>query len=127
MNKMSDIQFDFVSKVLVKIKAAVNGRVKYKYFDQLDAVIFTVYFKDFQFEFSHIIFSFLFFHGTSSSDALKLYTGFMISIISTESLITSIMSSSNTPTIAAGRQATNTLHHMLIIFPFTTGCDLSLN
>ena len=51
MNKMSDIQFDFVSKVLVKIKATVNGRVKYKYFDQLDAVIFTVYFKDFQFEF----------------------------------------------------------------------------
>ena len=51
MNKMRDIQFDFVSKVLVKIKAAVNGRVKYKYFDQLDAVIFTVYFKDFQFEF----------------------------------------------------------------------------
>lgn len=51
MNKMSDLQFDFTNKIFGKIKDTVNGRVKYKYFAQLDAVIFTVYFKDFQFEF----------------------------------------------------------------------------
>ena len=35
---------------------------------------------------------FPFFHGSSSSDALKLKIGFMMSIISTESRITSMMS-----------------------------------
>ena len=48
---MNDLQYEFVKSLLGKIKDTVNGKVKYRYFHQLDAVIFTVTFKNFQFEF----------------------------------------------------------------------------
>ena len=51
MNRMNDMQHDYVSSVFAKIKDLVNGRVNYKYFSQLDAVIFTICFKEFKFEY----------------------------------------------------------------------------
>lgn len=48
---MNDLQYEFIKSLLGKIKDTVNGRVKYRYFQQLDAIIFTVEFKNFRFEF----------------------------------------------------------------------------
>lgn len=49
---MTEAEFTFINNLFMKIKETANGKVSYKKYDNLNAVIFTVLFKDFKFEYA---------------------------------------------------------------------------
>ena len=49
---MTEAEFTFINNLFMKIKETANGKVSYKKYDKLNAVIFIVLFKDFKFEYA---------------------------------------------------------------------------
>lgn len=49
---MTEAEFTFINNLFMKIKETANGKVSYKKYDNLNAVIFIVLFKDFKYEYA---------------------------------------------------------------------------